>query len=234
MANCDDLLAKPTILDNRSNSINQARRHNFVYATFIAIYHRAIGRYGIRSDQTISGRQYRYLQETYRESGGVHTRSTYLGLVDGGVRRRGGVIGLPQDLAEKDRNDFGSTRSQARERTAHEDRGRAKRARVEASASKRATGRSAISLRAISEITESQTGGGEADVGGPQAAGREAGAPNRFVHSRQLRRTVRRIAPAFCSYNSNEGPIADFVVASRRNCSARRIGRTVLIVHHAI
>ena len=44
--------------------------------------------------KTISGRQYRYLQETYRESGRVRTRNTYLGPVDGGVRRRGGVTGF--------------------------------------------------------------------------------------------------------------------------------------------
>ena len=58
--------------------------------------------------KTISGRQYRYLQETYRESGRVRTRNTYLGPIDGGVRRRGGVTGFLQELgAKKERKTSG-------------------------------------------------------------------------------------------------------------------------------
>ncbi len=120
--------------------------------------------------KTISGRQYRYLQETYRESGRVRTRNTYLGPVDGGVRRRGGVTGLLQGLVrKKDRNDFGETESQARERGAREDRERVKQARV----SELLTG-STISLAAINEIAESQTGYGKADAGSAEADGSEA------------------------------------------------------------
>ena len=119
--------------------------------------------------KTISGRQYRYLQETYRESGRVRTRNTYLGPVDGGVRRRGGVTGFLQGLVrKKDRNDFGETETQARERVAREDRERVKQARV----NELLTG-STISLGAINEIAESQTAYGKADVGSAQAGGSE-------------------------------------------------------------
>ena len=109
--------------------------------------------------KTISGRQYRYLQETYRESGRVRTRNIYLGPVDGGVRRRGGVTGFLQGLVrKKDRKDFGETETQARERVAREDRERVKQARV----NELLTG-STISLGAINEIAESQTAYGKAD-----------------------------------------------------------------------
>ena len=119
--------------------------------------------------KTISGRQYRYLQETYRESGRVRTRNTYLGPVDGGVRRRGGVTGFLQGLVrKKDRNDFGETETQARERVTREDRERAKQARV----NELLTG-STISLGAINEIAESQTAYGKADVGSAEAGGSE-------------------------------------------------------------
>ena len=115
--------------------------------------------------KTISGRQYRYLQETYRESGRVRTRNTYLGPVDGGVRRRGCVTGLLQGLVrKKDRNDFGETETQARERVAREDRERVEQARV----NELLTG-STISLGAINEIAEGQTVCGKADVGSAQA-----------------------------------------------------------------
>jgi hypothetical protein len=114
--------------------------------------------------KTISGRQYRYLQETYRESGRVRTRNTYLGPVDGGVRRRGGMTGLLRSLVrKKNRNDFGETEPQARERVAREDRERAKEAWV----NELLTG-SAISMGAINEIAESQTAYGKADVGSDQ------------------------------------------------------------------
>ena len=119
--------------------------------------------------KTISNRQYRYLQETYRESGRVRTRNTYLGPVDGGVRRRDRVTGLLQGLVrKKDRDDFGETETQARERVAREDHERAKQARV----NELLTG-STISLGAINEIAESQTVYGKADVGGTQAGGSE-------------------------------------------------------------
>jgi len=108
--------------------------------------------------KTISGRQYRYLQETYREGGRVRTRNSYLGPVDGGVRR-GGVTGLLQGLLrKKDRDDFEETETQARQRVAREDRERVKQARV----NELLTG-SAISLGAINEIAESQTACGKAD-----------------------------------------------------------------------
>ena len=120
--------------------------------------------------KTISGRQYRYLQETYRESGRVRTRNIYLGPVDGGVRRRGGVTDFLQSLVRKeDRNDFGETETQARGRVAREDRERAKQARV----NELLTG-STISLGAINEIAEGQTVCGKADVGSAQA-GRSEG-----------------------------------------------------------
>src|SRR4051794_4479195 len=81
--------------------------------------------------KTISGRQYRYLQETYRESGRVRTRNTYLGPVDGGVRRRGGVTGFLQSLVrKKERNEFGESEIQTRERVAREARERVKQARI--------------------------------------------------------------------------------------------------------
>lgn len=119
--------------------------------------------------KTISGRQYRYLQETYRESGRVRTRNTYLGPVDGGVRRRGGVTGFLQGLVrKKDRNDFGETESQARKRVAREDRERVKQAQV----NELLTG-STISLGAINEIAESQSVCGKSDVGSSQAGGSE-------------------------------------------------------------
>jgi hypothetical protein len=115
--------------------------------------------------KTISGRQYRYLQETYRESGRVRTRNTYLGPVDGGVRRRGGVTGFLQSLVrKKDRNDFGETKAQARGRVAREDRERVKQGRL----NELLTG-STISLGAINEIADSQTAFGEADAGSVQA-----------------------------------------------------------------
>src|ERR1700692_3349361 len=119
--------------------------------------------------KTISGRQYRYLQETYRESGRGRTRNTYLGPVDGGVRRRGGVTGFLQGLVrKKDRNDFGESETQARERVAREDRERAKQAR----GNELLTG-STISLGAINEIAESQTAYGKGDVGSAEAGGSE-------------------------------------------------------------
>ena len=119
--------------------------------------------------KTISNRRYRYLQETYRESGRVRTRNTYLGPVDGGVRRRGGVTGLLQGLVrKKDREDFGETETEARKRVAREDHERAKQARV----NELLTG-STISLGAINEIAESQTVCGKADVGDTQADGSE-------------------------------------------------------------
>ena len=135
--------------------------------------------------KTISGRQYRYLQETYRESGRVRTRNTYLGPVDGGVRRRGGVTGFLQGLVrKKDRNDFGETETQARERVAREDRERAKQARVNELLTGSTISLGAIneielltgftiSLGAINEIAESQTAYGKADVGSAQAGGSE-------------------------------------------------------------
>jgi len=120
--------------------------------------------------KTISGREYRYLQETYRESGRVRTRNTYLGPVDGGMRHRGGVTSLLQGLVrKKDRNDLGETESQVREQVAREDRERAK----EAWANELLTG-STISLGAINEIAESQTAYGTADVGSDQEGGSEA------------------------------------------------------------
>src|SRR6202041_791465 len=119
--------------------------------------------------KTISGRQYRYLQETYRESGRVRTRNTYLGPADGGVRRRGGVTGFLQGLVrKKDRDDFGETETQARERVAREDRERAKQTRVNELLTA-----SRISLGAINEIAESQTGDGKVNVGGAQASASE-------------------------------------------------------------
>jgi hypothetical protein len=119
--------------------------------------------------KTISGRQYRYLQETYRESGRVRTRNTYLGPVDGGVRRRGGVTGFLQSLVrKKDRNDFGENETQARGRVAREDRDRVKQARVK----ELLTGFT-ISLSAINEIAENQTAYGKADVGSAEAGGSE-------------------------------------------------------------
>jgi hypothetical protein len=109
--------------------------------------------------KTISGRQYRYSQETYREGGRVRTRNSYLGPVDGGVRRRGGVTGLLQGLLrKKDRDDFEETETQARQRVAREDRERVKQARV----NELLTG-SAISPGAINKIAESQTACGKAD-----------------------------------------------------------------------
>jgi hypothetical protein len=119
--------------------------------------------------KTISGRQYRYLQETYRESGRVRTRNTYLGPVDGGVRRRGGVTGFLQGLVrKKERRDFGETENQARERVAREDRERVKQARVTELLSG-----STISPGAINEIAESQTAYAKADVRSDQAGGSE-------------------------------------------------------------
>jgi len=119
--------------------------------------------------KTINGRQYRYLQETYRESGSVRTRNSYLGPVDGGVRRRGGVTGLLQGLVrKKNRDDFGETESQARERVAREDRERVKQAR----ANEQLTG-ATISLGAMNDIAESQTAYGKADVRSDQAGGSE-------------------------------------------------------------
>ena len=119
--------------------------------------------------KTISNRQYRYLQETYRESGRVRTRNIYLGPVDGGVRRRGGVSGFVQSLVrKKNRNDFGETETEGRERVIREDRERAKQARV----NELLTG-STISLGAISEIAESQAACGKADVGSAEAGGSE-------------------------------------------------------------
>jgi len=119
--------------------------------------------------KTISNRQYRYLQETYRESGRVRTRNIYLGPVDGGVRRRGGVSGFVQSLVrKKNRNDFGETETEGRERVIREDRERAKQARV----NELLTG-STISLGAINEIAESQTVYGKADVGNAEAGGSE-------------------------------------------------------------
>ena len=115
--------------------------------------------------KTISGRQYRYLQETYRKSGRSRTRNIYLGPVDGGVRRRGSVTGLLRGLVrKKDRNDFGETETQARDRVAREDRERAKEARVNELLSG-----STISLGAINEIADSQTASGKADAGSVQA-----------------------------------------------------------------
>ena len=39
--------------------------------------------------KTIKGRQYQYLQRTYRQGGKVRTETVYLGPVNGGGRRRG-------------------------------------------------------------------------------------------------------------------------------------------------
>ena len=119
--------------------------------------------------KTISGRQYRYLQETYRESGRVRTRNTYLGPVDGGVRRRGGVTGFLQGLMrKKECNDFGESETQTRERVAREDRERVKQARVNDLLAS-----PTISLAAINEIAESQTASEKANVGSAQAGGGE-------------------------------------------------------------
>ena len=119
--------------------------------------------------KTISGRQYRYLQKTYRESGGVRTRNIYLGPVDGGVRRRSGVTDFLQGLVrKKEPNDFGESEIQTRERVAREDRERGKQARVNELLTS-----STISLGAINEIAESQTACEKADVGSAQAGGSE-------------------------------------------------------------
>jgi hypothetical protein len=135
--------------------------------------------------KTIKGRQYRYLQETYREGGRVRTRNSYLGPLDGGVRRRGGVTGLLQDLVrKKDRGDFGETESQERERVACEDRERVKQARV----NEQLTG-ATISLGAMNDIAESQTACGKADVCSDKAGGSEGevgGASPRWVGTYSL------------------------------------------------
>jgi len=103
--------------------------------------------------KTINGRQYRYEQETYRENGKVRTRSTYIGPVDGG-RRRKGLTGFLQELVrKKDRRvDMGETEAEASARVAREDAERAKDARVNELLTA-----SSISLEGIAEIAEKQS-----------------------------------------------------------------------------
>jgi hypothetical protein len=58
---------------------------------------------------------------------------------------------------------------------------------------------------------------------------------NKRINPRWRPRDIRialLVSTGIC--NLNDGPIADFAFASRRNHSTRRIGRTLLIVHHAI
>jgi hypothetical protein len=122
--------------------------------------------------KTIGGRQYRYLQETYRESGRVRTRNTYLGPIDVGVRRRGGLTGFLQGLVrKKDRNDFGETETEARVRVAREDRERAKQARIN-----ERLAAPTISLGAINEIAESQSTCDTENAGEASASDAEVGA----------------------------------------------------------
>jgi hypothetical protein len=102
--------------------------------------------------KTINGRQYRYEQETYRENGRVRTRSTYIGPVDGG-RRKKGLTGLLQELVKKKdrREDMGESAAEASVRVAREDAERAKNERVNDLLTA-----PNISLGALSEIAASQ------------------------------------------------------------------------------
>jgi hypothetical protein len=102
--------------------------------------------------KTINGIGYRYQQETYRENGKVRTRSTYIGPVDGGRRKKGLTAALRELVKKKDRReDIGETQAEASARVAREDAERAKNER----ANELLTAPS-ISLGAIGEIAASQ------------------------------------------------------------------------------
>ena len=113
--------------------------------------------------KTINGRQYRYEQETYRECGKVRTRSTYIGPVDGGRRKKGLTAALRELVKKKDRReDFGESKAEASARVAREDAERAKDARVNELLTA-----ASISLEGIAEISASQSAGegSECDAG---------------------------------------------------------------------
>lgn len=99
--------------------------------------------------KTINGRRYRYLQRSYREGGKVRTQSTYLGPVDGGRRRKSGILAVLDDLVRK--TEPVESEEQLQERIVAEDREYAERDRIN---DKLTTDK--ISLDAIAEIAASQ------------------------------------------------------------------------------
>ena len=121
--------------------------------------------------KNINGRQYRYEQETYREGDKVRTRSTYIGPVDGG-RRKKGVTGFLQELVKKKdrREDHGESEDEARARVAREDAQRTKDARV-----KDLLTAPSISLDGIAEISASQSAGEASEGDACEASPGDAG-----------------------------------------------------------
>jgi hypothetical protein len=119
--------------------------------------------------RTINGRQYRYLEESYRVPG-VRTprkRSTYLGPVDpvyaGGERKRKkGIFGVIDDLVRKKRdwNREIEPPAQERERISSENRERERTDRN----NDLLTGES-ISLAELAEVASSQKGVGSSSDG---------------------------------------------------------------------
>jgi hypothetical protein len=53
--------------------------------------------------KTVKGRQYRYLQTSWRDGSRVRTRSVYLGAVDGNTKRRAGVLSKLADFVNAQR-----------------------------------------------------------------------------------------------------------------------------------
>jgi hypothetical protein len=103
--------------------------------------------------KTINGREYRYEQETYREGGKVRTRSTYIGPVDGGRRKKGLTAAVRALVKKKDRReDIGESPAEVSARVAREDAERAENDRIN-----NLLTASSISLGAIGEIAASQS-----------------------------------------------------------------------------
>jgi hypothetical protein len=118
--------------------------------------------------KTINGREYRYEQETYREGGKVRTRSTYIGPVDGGRRKKGLTAAVRALVKKKDRReDIGESPAEVSARVAREDAERAKNDRINDLLTA-----SSISLGAIGEIaaSQSETAATSSDHGGEAPA----------------------------------------------------------------
>src|SRR5271170_4614458 len=107
--------------------------------------------------RTVNGRQYRYLEESYRVPGlrTPRKRSTYLGPVEGERKRKRGIFGVIDDLVRK-KHDWEYTKErphEEKERIAHEDKERERTARNNDLLS----GKS-ITLAELAEVAETQKG----------------------------------------------------------------------------
>jgi hypothetical protein len=112
--------------------------------------------------RTVNGCRYRYFEESYRVPGlrTPRKRSTYLGPVDEGRKRKKGIFGVLDDLVRKkhDWEHTEETPAQERERIGREDKERERTSRNNDLLS----GKS-ISLAELAEVASTQKGEDKAD-----------------------------------------------------------------------